>query len=245
MTLRLTDHSGQPIRAEDLVVKHEHALHVMVVDQGLEDYSHTHPVANADGTFTFTFTPRLDRPYRLWADFSLSDPSTEDGAAAAGHAHGQDMADHMAHGATGAVAAATYAAVDLPVGAGPVPAVAATPTLTANADGLRFALSLEQPLRAGEASRASLSVADAQGRPYTQLQPLMGAFGHMVGFNPGATTMMHVHPEGAEPTTPDARGGPALTFMVEPESAGPQRLFVQVRTNGREVAVPFNVVVNP
>jgi hypothetical protein len=74
---------------------------------------------------------------------------------------------------------------------------------------------------------------------------LMGAFAHVVGFNAGAATMMHVHPDGAEPTTADARGGPTLAFTIQPEVAGSQRLFVQVRANGREVTVPFTLVVAP
>jgi hypothetical protein len=249
MTLRLTDQNGQPIVAEDLAVKHEHRLHVMVVDTGLEDYTHAHPTANADGTFTLSFTPRLDRPYRLWADFALNDhheeaPAEADHGHDNGHDHGHDHAEGgHGHGDDHHESGMTYASVDLPVGAGAAPSIAATQTLSAEADGLRFQLSLESALRAGQATRVRLAVVDASGRPYTQLEPLMGAFAHVVGFNPGATKMMHVQPDGAEPTSADARGGPTLAFTLEPEAAGPQRLFVQVKANGREVMVPFTLVV--
>lgn len=245
LTLRLTDKNGQPIVAEDLAVKHEHRLHAMVVDAGLQDYAHAHPTANADGTFSFTFTPKLDRPYRLWAYFSLNDHhGGETAKADHGHDHGDDHGKGgHSHGDDHHEDEATYASVDLPVGAGAVPPVAATQTLSAEADGLKFQLSLESALRAGQATRVRLAIVDAQGRPYTQLEPLMGAFAHVVGFNPGATTMMHVHPDGAEPKDASARGGPALAFTLEPEVAGPQRLFVQVKANGREVMVPFTLVV--
>lgn len=228
LTLRLTDQNGQPIVAEDLAVKHEHRLHVMVVDADLEDYAHAHPTANPDGTFSFAFTPRLDRPYRLWADFSLAD------------SHG---GVEQGHGDAHHDAAVTFASVDLPVGGGAVPAVAPTQALSAEAEGLRFQLSLESSLQVGQATRVRLAVVDGQGRPYTQLEPLMGAFAHIVGFDPGARTMMHVHPDGAEPTSAEARGGPTLAFTLEPAVAGPQRLFVQVKANGREVTVPFTLVV--
>lgn len=241
LTLRLTGANGQPISANDLAVKHEHRLHVMVVDAGLEDYVHAHPTANADGTFGFTFTPRLNRPYRLWADFALSAHHSGNAAETDhGHDHGEDEhpqgGDHRNSGVT-------YASVNLPVGAGAVPAIAATQNLSVEANGLKFQLSLESAPRAGQVTRVRLAVADTAGRPYTQLEPLMGAFAHVVGFNPGATTMMHVHPDGAEPTDASARGGPTLAFTLEPEAAGPQRLFVQVKVNGREVAVPFTLVV--
>jgi hypothetical protein len=234
LTLRLSDQKGEPIVAEDLALKHEHRLHVMVVDGGLEDYAHAHPIANADGTFSFTFTPKLDRPYRLWADFSLKGHEEIDaGHGAEGHEHGE------AHHDDGV----TYASIDLPIGAGAVPPVAAAQSLSAEAGGLKFQLSLESQLRTGEAARVRMAVVDSQGRPFTQLEPLMGAFAHVVGFNVGATTMMHVHPDGAELTTADARGGPALAFTLEPKVAGPQRLFVHVKANGREVMVPFTLVV--
>lgn len=236
LTLRLTDQKGEPMVAEDLAVQHGHRLHVMVVDGGLEDYAHAHPVANADGTFSFTFTPKLDRPYRLWADFSLrGHEETDAGHGADGHEHGEGRHDD----------GVTYASVDLPIGAGAVPSVVATQSFSAEAGGLRFQLSLESQLRAGEASRVRMAIVDAQGRPFTQLEPLMGAFAHIVGFNPGATTMMHVHPDGAEPTDMSARGGPTLAFTLEPEVAGPQRLFLQVKANGSEIAVPFTLVAAP
>jgi hypothetical protein len=241
LTVRLTDKAGKPIVAEDLAMKHEHRLHVMVVDSGLEDYSHAHPTANADGTFSFTFTPRLDRPYRLWADFSLNtDHGEEEAKADHGHDHGKGGHSHDEDHHDAEV---TYASVDLPVGAGAVPPVAATQALSATADGLRFQISLESSLRAGQATRVRLAVVDEVGRPYTQLEPLMGAFAHVVGFNPGATTTMHAHPDAAEPKDASARGGPTLAFTLEPEVAGPQRLFVQVKANGREVTVPFTLVV--
>lgn len=231
LTLRLADQNGQPIVAEDLAMKHEHLLHVMAVDAGLEDYAHAHPTANPDGTFSFTFTPRLDRPYRLWADFSLKEAG---GGEAGGH-EGHD--DHDA--------GVVYASADLPVGTGAVPPIAAAQSLSAEVEGLRFQVSMESTLRAGQSTRVRLAIVDAQGRPFTHLEPLMGAFAHVVGFNPGATTMMHVHPDGAEPTTLDARGGPTLAFTLEPEVAGPQRLFVQVKANGREITAPFTLVVAP
>lgn len=160
---------------------------------------------------------------------------TDAGHGAQGHDHDE------AHHDDGV----TYASVDLPIGAGAVPPVVATQNLSAEADGLRFQLSLESQLRAGETSRVRMAVVNAQGRPFTQLEPLMGAFAHVVGFDVGATTMMHVHPDGAEPTTADARGGPALAFTLEPKVAGPQRLFVQVRANGCEVTAPFTLVIAP
>jgi hypothetical protein len=247
LTLRLTEADGHPITAQDLALNHDQLLHVMVVDAGLEDYTHAHPEPQADGSFLFTFTPRLDRPYRLWTDFVL-------GGEEAGH-HADDGHDHEEehdheeghdHDHEGHEhEKGTQAAVDLPVGTGAVPAFEAVQVLNAQAGDLRFQLSLEGALRAGQPANVRLAVIDAKGQPFTGLEPLMGAFAHAVAFEPGATTMMHVHPEGAEPADAAARGGPVLAFVLEPEVAGPQRLFVQVRANGSDLTIPFTVVVGP
>jgi hypothetical protein len=246
LTLRLTDSNGAQIIPADLRMNHDHLLHVMVVDAGLEDYAHAHPTANADGTFTFTFTPRLDRPYRLWADFQLA--HAEPGSAPAeqgGHSHGDESHGDHSHGeeAHADHGEPTYASTDLAVGAGAVPTFAAPQSLRSEAGGLRFQLSLPGALQAGETTQAQLAVVSADGQPFTQLEPLMGAYAHIVGFNPGASTMLHVHPEGAEPANAAARGGPVISFTLEPQSPGPQRLFVQVQANGAEIIVPFTVVV--
>jgi len=239
LSLRLTDKNGRPVVAEDLAEMHGQRLHVMIVDAGLEDYAHAHPTANADGSFTLTFTPKTDRPYRLWADFSLDDHRGGK-AGADEHDHGDGA---HSHGDDRSELEVTFASVDLPVGTGAVPALAAAQSLTAESEGLRFQLSLESSLRAGQATRVRLAIVDAEGRPYTQLEPVMSAFAHVVGFNPGATTMMHVHPDGPGPDAASARGGPTLAFTLEPEVSGPQRLFVQVKANGRDVIVPFTLVV--
>lgn len=247
LTLRLTDQNGAPIVPADLRMNHDHLLHVMVVDSGLEDYAHAHPTANADGTFTFTFTPRLDRLYRLWADFQLAHGDAKEAPpekaehSRGDHSHGDHSHGDEAHADYGET---SYASTDLPVGKGAVPTFSAQQSLRAEAGGLRFQLSLPSALKSGDATKAQLAVVGADGKPFTQLEPLMGAYAHIVGFNPGATSMLHVHPEGAEPKDAAARGGPVIAFTLEPETAGPQRLFVQVKANGADVLVPFTLMVS-
>jgi hypothetical protein len=250
LALGLRDAQGAPVVGEDLKRKHEHLMHVMIVDAGLEDYTHIHPVANTDGTFSVTFTPRFDRPYRLWADFTLEgtsahSPSEADPRHAHDHNHAHEHTHHPGADGHEDHGQSILASIDLPVGTGAVPVVSAGPQLSAAIDGLRFQVSLAAGLQVGEATEARLAVIDAQGRPYSGLEPLMGAFAHVVGFNPGATRMMHVHPDGGDPPSANARGGPLLSFTLEPETAGPQRLFVQVKAEGREVTLPFTVVVAP
>lgn len=163
LTLRLTDQKGQPIVAADLRRNRVHLLHAMVVEAGLEDYAHAHPTANADGSFTFT--PRFDRPYRLWAGFQLAHDDAEKAPAKnADHSHGDHSHGEEAHADHDEP---TYASTDLPVGGVAVPAFSVQQSLRADAGGLRFQLSLPGALKAGEATKVQLAVVGADGKPFT------------------------------------------------------------------------------
>jgi hypothetical protein len=233
VTLRLADEAGATIGADRLETVHEHKLHVMIVDAGLEDYAHVHPAANTDGSFTVSFTPKLDRPYRLWADFH----PTGDGRDDAGHAH------HGAHKHDDAKA--VKIGVDLP-GGSPFTASATQNMATqVVAGGLKFQLAGEKALKVDHAINLNVFVTDERGQSFGKLEPIMGAYGHLVGFDAGAARMVHAHPQGFPPENENARGGPELSFAVKPTSAGPMRIFLQVKANGQEITAPFTVMVAP
>ena len=81
------------------------------------------------------------------------------------------------------------------------------------------------------------------GQPVNFLEPVMGAFAHMVGFYEDYETIAHIHPMGAEPTKDTERGGPTLRFHIEPEQAGYLKLFAQVQIDGKQVFAPFSILV--
>lgn len=224
LTLRLTDAAGGAITPNRLAVVHEHKLHVMIIDEGLEDYVHLHPQANPDGTFSLSFTPRLARPYRIWADFRL----------AGGDAH----TSHADHGAS------ITAAADLAIAAEqPATPLTAIEQFEAVAEGLRLTLAPDAPSRVGREAVLRLNVAETNGAPFAGLEPLMGAYAHLVAFDAGATTLVHAHPDGPEPSSASARGGPDLVFRLTPTRAGPLRMFLQIKRDGREIGAVFAVVV--
>jgi hypothetical protein len=68
VTLHVHDQAGAAMDAERFQTVHEQKLHVLIVDPSLGDYSHVHPQALGHGDWRFVFTPRYDRPYRLWLD---------------------------------------------------------------------------------------------------------------------------------------------------------------------------------
>jgi hypothetical protein len=214
VTLHVRDAGGSgamgPSRFQTV---HEQKLHVLIADPSLSDYTHVHPVALAvDGDWRFSFTPRHDRPYRLWLD-----------ATPVGGRQG-------------------YGVVTINAGAAPV-AVEKTVASRARAGEVTATLRFESAPRAGEMARGTVTLARA-GQPLTALEPVMGTYGHLVGIGEDWQTIAHVHPLGAEPHAPGDRGGPALSFHLEPKAAGYLKLWLQVRVDGRELYLPFGVMVD-
>jgi hypothetical protein len=71
------------------------------------------------------------------------------------------------------------------------------------------------------------------GREVTDLQPYLGARGHLVALREGDLAYLHVHPEeGPQP-------GAGVSFMTEFPSAGRYRLFLQFRHGGRVHTTEF------
>ena len=81
------------------------------------------------------------------------------------------------------------------------------------------------------------------GKPFTQLEPVMGAYAHIVGFSEDRKTVVHIHPMGEEPMNASDRGGPELSFHIEPGKSGFNKLFAQVRVDGKDVFAPFGIIV--
>ncbi|MGY1822111.1 hypothetical protein [Geodermatophilus sp. SYSU D00079] len=103
----------------------------------------------------------------------------------------------------------------------PLPA----PDPVAGTDG--YTVVLTGDLVAGRESELTLSVS-RDGRPVTDLQPHLGAYGHLVALREGDLAYLHVHPvEPADGTTPAP--GPHVAFAATAPSPGSYRLFLDFR----------------
>lgn len=101
---------------------------------------------------------------------------------------------------------------------------------------------LDSEPRAGSAVMGNITVTK-DGKPFNQLEPVMGAFAHVVGFGEDYSSVLHIHPMGKEPTSDTERGGPKLDFHIEPKTAGVVKLFAQVRIDGKDIFAPFGMLV--
>lgn len=115
----------------------------------------------------------------------------------------------------------------------PVPA----PDTTAETDG--YQVKLAGTLRPGTA-RALTPTVWRDGRPVTDLQPYLGAYGHLVALRSGDLAYLHVHPNG-EPGDGTTDPGPAVTFTATAPSAGTYRLFLDFKHEGKVHTAAFTV----
>lgn len=215
MVLAKLNHIEQRVALvdDDLQLVHTQKFHLLVMDSTFSDYQHIHP--------TPTGTPGI---YSFQFTPKL----------AAGYRAWADVTPKI----TGKQ---TFASDDLgPKGSG---GINKAESYEAMVDGYRFTLTFDKSPALDEASMGTIKVTDRSGNPVKTLQPVMGAFGHIVAFNEDYRTVMHTHPMGDEPTNDSARGGPELMFHFEPGKAGFTKIFAQIRVNGKDIYVPFGVNV--
>lgn len=127
---------------------------------------------------------------------------------------------------------------------GDAAAVQKTLSTTATVGNVTALLDFDAPLFVGQAAMGHLTV-QRDGKPFAGLEPVMGAYSHIVGIGDDWSTIAHLHPMGTEPTKPSDRGGPAIDFHLEPKQAGFLKLFAQIQVDGRDVFLPFGVSVAP
>lgn len=109
------------------------------------------------------------------------------------------------------------------------------PSRTTTVDG--YTVTLDGDLVAGTSSKLTLTVSK-DGQPVTDLQPYLGAFGHLVALRDGDLAYLHVHPE--ESST----AGPQIVFYAEVPSAGSYGLFLDFQHQGSVRTAAFTATTH-
>ena len=216
-TLRLATASGKPVAPEDLIVAHTRKLHLLIVDPTLNDYQHVHPEpGRRPGDWVFALTPNRSGLYRVFADFTPA--ATQRGL---------------------------YTSADFTV-PGAVARVVREANTTAQAMGFNFELVLPPVFRAGQPVDLKFRI-ETQGRDKkpVPLQPVMGAFAHLVAFDEARSGFAHLHPNETDLAKPPDSLRPELTFKVTIPEPGRYVIWAQVNLGGSEIFVPFWVDVTP
>ena len=189
---------------------HGEDLHLVAVRSDLSGYQHVHPEMAADGTWT---APLRLTPgsWRLVADTT---PAAGGDGGSAGMALTGDLQ------------------VAGPFDPQPLPG----PSAVAEVDGYTVVLTGE--LTPGAESGLTFSVS-RDGVPVTDLQPYLGAYGHLVALREGDLEYLHVHPVEDDAVAPAP--GPHVEFAATAPSAGTYRLFLDFRHGDAVHTAAFTV----
>ncbi|SMC74498.1 hypothetical protein [Kibdelosporangium aridum] len=102
-----------------------------------------------------------------------------------------------------------------------------------------YEVKLDGTLVAGQSSKVMLTVRK-NGQDVTDLQPYLGAYGHLVALRTGDLAYLHVHPDGT-PGDGKTSAGPGITFYAEVPSSGTYRLFLDFQHEGKVRTADFTV----
>ncbi|NMH97150.1 hypothetical protein [Pseudonocardia acidicola] len=115
------------------------------------------------------------------------------------------------------------------------------PTRVAEVDG--YQVRLDGALTPGGPAPIFATISK-NGAPVTDLEPYLGAFGHLVALREGDMAYLHVHPDAVEPAPTD-RSGPGIAFTADVPSAGTYRLFLDFQHDGAVHTAEFTVAATP
>jgi hypothetical protein len=231
--------TGEVVRKFEVV--HERQYHLFVISQDMQFFEHIHPRERADGTWTIDVTLPKPGYYKVLSDFLPSGGSSQFIARpliTAGY--DGDLVGDSAHLEPDTALTKTDGDI----------------TASVAYDPERFAVGLYGHL--------TYHLTDtATGRPITDLQTYLGAFGHTLIMSEDMAEYVHSHPldiiakpddDGGPPVfviPPGAdleklRGGPDVTFEGLMPKPGRYRAWTQFRRRDRlhTFAFTFNVVAS-
>lgn len=119
--------------------------------------------------------------------------------------------------------------------AGEYQPVTARVSRAAQVDG--YTVTIEGDLIAGSMSDLTVTV-ERGGEPVTELEPYLGAFGHLVALREGDLGYLHVHADGGEPS-PGSTAGPQISFMAHATTPGRYLLYLDFQVDGQVRTAPF------
>lgn len=223
VTLYLTvRHPGTNALITGYEVVHEKRYHLFVVSRDMEFFEHIHPEELPDGRWMIQVTLPKPGDYRILSDF-------------------------LPTGGSPQFIGRTLETVDF---TGDLESQ--TPRLTPDIDVAKTVgsvtahLELEpSTLVEGQFGHLAFTMTDAKtGRPVTDLQPYLGAFGHALILSEDMRDYVHSHPfEDIDTGISKGFGGPTVTFEGYMPKAGRYRAWSQFQRNGEVITIPFTVNV--
>jgi hypothetical protein len=207
-TLRFSIPGAKGVPIKEFAVSHDAKVHLILIRQGLDQFAHIHPTLDAaTGNLSADFTFPQGGIYHLFADYQETS--------------GMPMT----------ATARVEVAGDKPVAPELKPDV---PGLL-QGNGIATKVTVEGA-KAGAEAKVRFEVLDGD-KPVNDLEPYMGAMGHLVVVSADAKRYVHAHPN----EKADAKN--VVTFGASFPTAGIYKGWGQFKRGGQVRIVPFVVNV--
>jgi hypothetical protein len=197
-------HGADGSMVREFDVIHDKLAHLIIVRDGLDEFAHIHPDVDRQGNMTATHAFRKAGKYRLFVDYKPKGKS-----------------------------AATATAVIEVTGDAPaaVPLVVNAPGKVV-ADGLSADIDVQNP-KAGQEAEIRFRLNDSSGNPVADLQPYLGARGHLVVLSAVGEKYVHARPVESRTASNE------VVFGTHFPSAGLYKGWGQFLLAGQVRTVPF------
>lgn len=187
---------------KDFEPTHEKPAHLIIVREGLDEFAHLHPNVGKTGTMTTTHTFLSGGSYLVFLD----------------------------HKPTGKPAATAQVKLVVEGDSLPAPALKANVPGTITGDGLVADVAIRAS--AEKAQIVAFKVQDESGKSINDLQPYLGAMGHLVVLSADGSQYVHAHP-----LTETATDG-KVEFEVHFPEPGTYKGWGQFQRGGKVFTIP-------
>ena len=212
---------GEPIREFDII--HDKLMHLIIVNsEDLSHFAHIHPKLDKEtGIFHIAHTFSKAGKYKMWIDAKPTG-GIQILAAFAFNVHGQPV-----HTPANITSDKTFVKEVV-------------------TDGQHYQVTLDfqrDNLDVGRNTTMTFEIRDSNGKPISNLEPLMAAGGHCVIIDADGREFLHVHPAEEVGDVANWRGGPSISFMANFPKPGLYRAWGQFQHEGRLLTAEFTFEV--
>ena len=215
--IKIEQADGSPLSGKDVALSHTKKIHLLVVNESLNDYHHVHPIADSlfDGIWHFSITPNLSGKYSVFLDFiPVKSPRR------------------------------VLLSAEFDVQGEHSEIVKREETLNYSYNDINFSLVKEYVDSDPKEFTLTLH-GSSKNDNNVVFYPVMGAFAHMVAFDENVRGFAHLHPFGENrPLSENETFSGPLSFGFSAPKDGIYRLWAQVKTNkSEEFFIPFDLSV--
>ena len=212
---------GEPIKQFDII--HDKLMHlVMVNSEDLLHFAHVHPKLDKEtGIFNIVHTFAKAGKYKMWID------TKPKGGIQILTAFSFNVEGQPVHTPASITSDKTFLKEVV-------------------TDGQTYQIALDfnqERLSVGRNTKMTFEIRDANGKPISNLEPLMAAGGHCVIIGADGHEFLHVHPAEEVDDIAGWRGGPSVSFLANFPKPGLYRAWGQFQHEGRLLTADFTFEV--